>query len=115
MDNFLNFDEDIIEDEEVRQYCEKCQRPVRTCWCQYLPNPKIKLSKTKVIILQHPNESKRAIRTAKMLEHGLEDCLIFVRRKVVTLEIKDNISPEEKSLRSWLRSQSVTSLMADLR
>ena len=101
MDNF-NFDEDIIEEEGVRQYCDQCQRPIRTCWCQYLPKPKIKLSKTKVIIIQHPNETKRAIRTAKMLEHGLEDCLIFVRRKVMTLEIKDNLSSEEKTLRSWL-------------
>ena len=50
MDNF-NFDEDIIEEEEVRQYCDQCQRPIRTCWCQYLPKPKIELSKTKVIII----------------------------------------------------------------
>ena len=103
MDNF-NFDEDIIEEESKREFCDQCIRPIRTCWCHFLPNPKIKLSKTKVIIIQHPNETKRAIRTAKMLEHGLanEDCLIFVRRKVMTLEIKDSLTSEEKSLRNYL-------------
>lgn len=40
-----------------------------------------------------------------MLEHGIaeEDCMIFVRRKVMTLEIKDSLSEEEKTLRTWLK------------
>ena len=59
MDNF-NFDEDIIEEEEVRQYCDQCQRPIRTCWCQYLPKPKIELSKTKVIIIRAGEKAERS-------------------------------------------------------
>ena len=69
-----------------------------------MPNPTLKLARSKIIILQHPNERKKAIRTAKMLEQGLdsEDCYVFVRRKVTSLEIKDNLSSEEKYLRTWL-------------
>ena len=97
-----------IEDQQPRCQkrltCAKCQRPQRTCWCEYLPDPRIKLSKTTVIIIQHPNEKKRQIRTAKMLELGLdpEDCLVFVRRKITSLDIKDDLSQEERSLRTWL-------------
>jgi DTW domain-containing protein YfiP len=57
--------------------------------------------------LQHPNERKRAIRTAKMLEKGLKNCLVFVRRKIVSIEHFESLSQEEKLLRSWLRSPNV--------
>ena len=93
---------ELIENSEKRQNCPNCERPQRVCWCEFLPKPKVKLSKTQIIILQHPNEKKRPIRTAKILELGLENCVTFVRRKVTSLEIKDNLSEEEKSLRAWL-------------
>ena len=68
-----------------RQSCKICERPVKVCWCNYLPNPKVTLkSNTSVIIIQHPSEKKRKIRTALMAVHGLDagDCKIFSRRKV---------------------------------
>ena len=97
-------DEELVSETDQRSICRNCERPERVCWCQYLPNPPLKLHRSKVIILQHPNERKKAIRTAKMLEQGLnsEDCHIFVRRKVISLEISDKLSSEEKSLRTWM-------------
>ena len=97
-------DAELVAESEQRIICENCERPKRVCWCQYVPNPPIKLVKSKIIILQHPNERKKAIRTAKMLEQGLnsEDCHLFVRRKVTSIEIKDDLNQEEKSLRNWL-------------
>lgn len=97
-------DNEFVTESEQRLSCENCERPKGVCWCQHVPNPTLKLARSKIIILQHPNERKKAIRTAKMLEQGLdsEDCYVFVRRKVTSLEIKDNLSSEEKCLRTWL-------------
>ena len=97
-------DNELVTESEQRLSCENCERPKGVCWCLHVPNPTLKLARSKIIILQHPNERKKAIRTAKMLEQGLdsEDCYVFVRRKVTSLEIKDNLSSEEKYLRTWL-------------
>ena len=76
---FLN-DQEHLEDEgsRGRKHCQDCYRPCEVCWCKYLPNPPI-TCKTKVIVLQHPRESRRAIRTCRMLELGLRpgSCLVF--------------------------------------
>ena len=95
---FENVEFDSNESNESRRsFCDICERPQRTCWCDYVSKPKIKLNKTQIVILQHPNEHKRQIRTAKMLENGLENCQIFVRRK-----IKD-VDKEEDRLKHWLK------------
>ena len=61
-----------------RKHCQDCYRPCEVCWCRHLPRPPIPC-RTKVIVLQHPRESRRAIRTCRMLELGLSpgSCLVF--------------------------------------
>ena len=61
-----------------RKHCRDCYRPIEVCWCKYLPSPPISCN-TKVIVLQHPREVRRAIRTCRMLELGLRpgSCLVF--------------------------------------
>lgn len=104
LEQLEHLDDEVVEaTEQKRPNCEKCSRPTRVCWCSHVPNPPLKLKRTKIIVLQHPNEVKRAIRTAKMLEEGLEDCSIYVRRKILSLDIKDSLSDEEKELRTWLK------------
>ena len=65
-----------------RPVCAQCERPCRVCWCDALPRPHINIT-TQIVILQHPDECRRAIRTARMLELGLSPgiCEVFRGRK----------------------------------
>ena len=40
------------------------------CWCPYLARPRVTV-RTRLLVLQHPGEIKRNIRTCRMLELGL--------------------------------------------
>ena len=71
-----------------RLICSQCERQQKVCWCEYLPKPKVALSSNSIVIIQHPSERKRKIRTALMALHGLKEgnCKIFVRRKVTSTD-----------------------------
>ncbi|ESO94592.1 hypothetical protein LOTGIDRAFT_118026, partial [Lottia gigantea] len=47
-----------------------CRRPIKVCWCPYLPNEPIAIE-TNLYILQHPYEETRCLRTAPMLVRSL--------------------------------------------
>lgn len=79
-------DDLLISDEgsnlRSRRRCQSCERPASVCWCRYLPNPKIEI-RCKIVILQHPNEVKRNIRTALMAEKAIANhrCRVVVGKK----------------------------------
>ncbi|XP_066587294.1 tRNA-uridine aminocarboxypropyltransferase 2 [Prorops nasuta] len=67
---------------QTRDKCSQCKRPVAVCWCPGLPKQPISTA-SKIIILQHPAEVKRCLRTAPMLTLALEPdkCLTFRGKK----------------------------------
>ena len=100
-----------------RLFCNQCERPQRVCWCEYLPVPKISLKSHSVIIIQHPSERKRKIRTALMAVHGLNEsnCQIYVRRKVTST---DELSKTLLSSKSYVMypskdSKNLTTVTCD--
>ena len=55
-------------DGAARVRCERCQRPHSHCLCALIPQLQ---SRTRVLILQHPEESRHALNTARLAALGL--------------------------------------------
>lgn len=55
---------------EKRPLCNICSRPVGVCWCWSLGRQRVETS-CRVVILQHPHEEKRCLRTAPILQAAL--------------------------------------------
>ncbi len=51
-----------------RAHCPRCQRPLTHCLCALIPQLP---SQTRVVVLQHPQEAKHALNTARLATLGL--------------------------------------------
>ncbi|XP_065559875.1 tRNA-uridine aminocarboxypropyltransferase 2-like [Artemia franciscana] len=88
-----------IEDSSGRKMCETCNRPEKVCWCPSLPNPRIAIM-GRVVVLQHPAEEKRNLKTIPMLKLGLQHgmCTIIRGKKFNSNRFHENgISLDPKS------------------
>eukprot|EP00033_Pygsuia_biforma_P000440 GCRY01000524.1.p1 GENE.GCRY01000524.1~~GCRY01000524.1.p1 ORF type:complete len:225 (-),score=40.71 GCRY01000524.1:119-793(-) len=82
---FSAFDSSSDEDlksPKIARICQGCNRPRRTCLCDSFPKEPLTLINThKVVILQHPAET-RALRTSPLIERCLGSfCEVIVGRK----------------------------------
>lgn len=60
-----------------RARCPRCQRPSLRCYCAQLPSPALQ-NHWPITILQHPQESRHALGTARIAQLGLSDCTLIV-------------------------------------
>ena len=82
------FEEDFLADlslddvDRKREECDQCYRPATACWCRHVSSPRVE-TETRVLVLQHPGEVKRNIRTCRMLELGLaENCVQVINQSI---------------------------------
>mmetsp|Transcript_31116 Transcript_31116/g.81662 ORF Transcript_31116/g.81662 Transcript_31116/m.81662 type:complete len:248 (-) Transcript_31116:657-1400(-) len=92
------FEED--EDDGVcskREECPNCFRPKTVCICAFFPETKI-VTRTRVIIVQHPKEQKRKIRTVPLLEKCIDQGTLLIVRKGKVRSLEALIPPTWQGL-----------------
>lgn len=84
------FDESLESTNVKRPTCVICARPETVCLCNFIPK-NVSIS-TKVIVLQHPAEQNRQLRTVPLLKAALPEdkCIVVIGKRF--LNLKDMIS-----------------------
>ena len=59
----------------MREYCQNCHKTLDACYCHKIVKVK---NSSKVIILQHPTESKHALNTARIANLSFQNCEIII-------------------------------------
>ena len=67
-----------------RARCERCARPQSYCLCHLIPSLP---SRTRVLILQHPDEVGHALNTARLAALGLENAELLVGENFADLPL----------------------------
>ena len=79
---------------EPRAVCYRCQKPLVTCVCAFLPKVR---NRTRVFIVQHPRERAHPIGTARLADIGLD---------AVRLEVMWDAGVRDETRPSWLPSSA---------
>src|SRR5690606_1562026 len=58
-----------------RARCERCQRPASHCLCAHIPSVS---NRTRVLVLQHPDEARLPLNTARLAVLGLQHAELWV-------------------------------------
>lgn len=58
-----------------RRRCDRCRRPVSHCLCDHIPALE---NRTRVLILQHPDEARHPLNTARLAALGLRHADLLV-------------------------------------
>ncbi|HSC82853.1 MAG TPA: DTW domain-containing protein [Pseudomonas sp.] len=75
-----------------RLRCERCARPLQHCLCSLIPNLP---SRSRVLILQHPDEQKHALNTARLAALGLQSAELQVGE--VFADLQQWLRPEYRA------------------
>lgn len=70
-------------EKSARKRCQRCLRPCQHCLCSLIPSLP---SRTKVLVVQHPDETKHALNTARFVALGLENAQLVIAETVDNLE-----------------------------
>lgn len=62
-----------------RSVCERCSRPQSHCLCDLIPSLD---SRTRVLILQHPDEQAHALNTARLAALGLRNAELRISERI---------------------------------
>ncbi|MFT6030851.1 MAG: DTW domain-containing protein YfiP [Oleiphilaceae bacterium] len=68
----------------ARHYCQKCTKPEKACICKWLSPQANSIA---VLVLQHPDEQKKAIGTAKLVTLGLINSKVLTSLQVAENEV----------------------------
>ncbi|SDS55046.1 DTW domain-containing protein YfiP [Halopseudomonas litoralis] len=63
----------------VRPRCPRCGRPVELCLCHLLPNL---TPRTEILVIQHPDERRHALNTARLLVAGLSNAHLLIAEQL---------------------------------
>lgn len=66
-----------------RQRCQRCTRPLAQCLCSLIPNLP---SQTRILLLQHPDEAKHALNTARFVSLGLQNAELIIAETIDDLQ-----------------------------
>ena len=66
-----------------RQRCQHCTRPMAYCLCDLIPSLP---SRTRVLLIQHPDEVKHALNTARLVALGLQNAQLVVAETIENIE-----------------------------
>ena len=66
-----------------RAQCPRCERPLAHCLCALIPRLP---SRTRVLILQHPQEARHALNTARLAALGLPNSQLLCAEQFVDLQ-----------------------------
>ena len=68
----------------ARQRCSQCARPLAQCLCSLIPSLP---SRTRVLVIQHPDEAKHALNTARFVALGLQNVQLIIAETIEGLEL----------------------------
>ena len=75
----MNSDSPPEQTSKVRPRCPRCRRPVELCLCHLLP---ALCPHTRVVVIQHPDERKHALNTARLLVAGLHNARLVIAEQL---------------------------------
>ena len=67
----------------ARPRCPQCTRPLAQCLCSLIPSLP---SRTRVLVIQHPDEAKHALNTARFVALGMQNAQLIIAETIDNIE-----------------------------